>query len=1751
VFRLAVSVVLLGGLLAASGRAQTQPATSIPKLDEARFRSDLAALSNSPSRLVGSEGFYAAGSWIEEQFKAVPNLEWKKQTFPVMVPVTKSATLTLAGETSNVYPFWPAMVRLNTTPAEGITGTISYIAKNEYASFKPKSLQGQIAAIEARDASAWQTAAYFGAKAILVLGAADISNAELRTMEVYIPVNIPRFYVPPGPLADAIRAGKAAGNATLKASANWERRMATNYYAYVPGRTLRPPGWELDPIKADKDQKPPPGALCIAVPYDASSLVTDLAPGAGQAVQVASAMSMLRDIANAQLERPILFAFTGGDLLNYRATREMFMAFGDVPGKWSEALDDLTEQQRDADRDLAVLQKAANDPTVIDIVNDRGAIERVSNIIETDAILGQDRLFKLRTVAEGSLTPELIKERDTLEVQQQDLGTLRYAFQKKPKDLVGKLGGPAKEYMQRAITRLEGSTAPAKEGLITQFKERQRELQERIDLYHWLATKLGRPLNPRERDQDYRLIELMIGLDLSDAGLRCGPMYHGQAMWTASTGLIQNYRDWFIQLDRDTKIKDAAKPEELAKRDKAKWYADLKGLFDVGSVTEGREPPSWAMQSFNNLTELAPAWGVPGFCIITTEDLRLRRDTPGDTLANLNLKPILQQLGATREVIMRAWSEFKQDASGKTVPAFYSQQDYRLQRNGFEGQVVSPASGRPIPDLPREGFIATYYYTDQQRKIPKFRWVPWMNGVRRSEVAETDTEGRYRFEGLPRHRAELCTLGVEVYQTAPDTGVIIGSTDVGKQAGDIKIYADIRQDLDPLRSVVFKCTEYTLVGLYDPRFLQALGEMTPLDARRNAEPQRYNMLLRDQMLAAFVEPDMTSALVFRYGRIGNRLLLLNIEENAKAGSSSVADMSKGFTSRQIDDLGVLSLATAKDFWKLDDRRIEDYRRAGVSNTLIDSLHKSAKDQIAAADTAVATDDGASLIKNANGGWASETRVYQAAQDMASDVVRAAIFLLLLCVPFAFCMERLLIGTPNIYKQLTWLAVIFSLMTAALWSFHPAFKISASPLIIILAFAILFMSMTVIWVVYGKFDTELKRIRSGRGSAEGASFARASVLMSAVLLGIANMRKRKFRTGLTSLTIVLITFAVLCFTSSSSFLDTITLPTGVSPQYPGLLLRQRGFRPMPGTTPQNLQVLLPDVPLVQRWWNLNVGNPRDMIHVVAAGQPPKVFAAQAVLGLSPGESRLSSIAKVIGAEKFARLENGEQKIVYLSSAIADQLKVKEGGKVRIGGIELEVAGTFDADDFDQRVLTLSNEPLAPLKYSSGALDASGRKLDNNDAESLDLDADSTSSELASAYEHLSATQFVIVPYQISKLLPGATLRSLAFDLPTTLSTLSILPEPKLREIGKREVITGYETMPVNELVKAIVEKNKTGLNDPTSVSEALVKQVSDDLSKRLAVAMFAGFNDGVKLVSAGSGLPQVSGAGQVAVPLAIAGLIIFNTMMGSIAERRREIHVYTSLGLAPLHVGALFVAEAMTYGLIGTVFGYVIGQGVGTAMSKLGWLGSVTLNYSGTSAMVTMGLILLITLLSALVPARLASKIAAPSIERSWKVPMPKGDEIMAILPFTINKTAADGALAYLADFFDAHREGSIGKFSAGKVDAFIYGDDKGQESRGLKTVIWLTPFDLGVRQHLMLLIHPGNFKDVYEVQVVLGRLSGDDGNWYRMNRSFLTQLRKQFLQWRSLSPQRQLEFVEQSRKLFAEAVKEVVPTEPGEQVRMA
>lgn len=1659
--------------------------------DTVQFQSDLRALTDVSSRAIGSPGYEKARDYIRSQIQSLAGsgVELKEHTYSMMVPRTWRNQLIVGEQTVSVYPFFPSSVRLNTTPETGINGQLIYCGNGKYPQIPSSKLQGNIAVLEASSQDAWKTAHYFGAKAVLILGGPEVTHQDLRSHEMLIPINVPRFYLPDEALARRIRESTEPLDARLIVQSDWVRVRASNLYAYVPARDPLPP--TSDRGNANKAW----AALTIVSSYDASGLVPDYSPAAGQAVQPAAALGMLRDFARNPPRRPVLFVFTGGDSMNFQGTRQMLMAFGDPPAKWREVLRRQVEPALSTTRSMIEQARALNgDPTRLDVVKNRELIDRIIKIIETDIALEQDELFRLRVLPEDQITPETRSRMRQLESRQLDLGRLKYLFGTKPAELNERFSDQARSYLDRLLIRL-GDRPEVGEGLLQQWQTREQALQTRIGLYEWLAGRINsdtpggvaRSSDPNPRYNNDRLIELMVGLDISDLGRRIGPMYWGRWSWSSSITLIQEHREWF---DRQSRLFAEKNPTVSG------WYSQIAGVVDFEPLKLTRTPISFLMSGLGLSTEMGLAWGVPAFSMTTLEDLRPRRDTPADTMDRLNIDWVSKQADAVNRLFQVAWAD----------PKFLGQPEYRRNTNQFEGQVVSTASGKPIPDLPREGFLATYTYIAGPRKIPSVRWLPYTLGVRRTEVVDCDSEGRYFFEALPR-LSDLKQMIVKVYRIEPGSGKIIACTDLGKQAGDIKQTVNLDQDIVPVKSVVFNSEEFTISGLYDPRFLQSLGEVQLMDARRNAEPQRFDAMLQSQMMFGTLEPGSRAYLLFRYGRIGNRIILLNMPQTPDQQRKGLRGAGLGYTVEQLNNLGPLAMVTARDFWFLNQSRIEEYRKAGVSSDLIDQMHQNAWNQLQEAQEYARTNDTPSMMRNATGAWADEARVYDAVQKMANDVIYAAIFLLLLSVPFAFCMERLLIGTTNIYKQIAYGACIFAVMAMALWTFHPAFKISSSPLIIILAFAIILMSIVVISVVYSRFDTELKRIRSGRGSVEGASFARASVLMSAVMLGIANMRRRKFRTALTAITVVLITFAVLCFTSASRYQSTISLPVGIDSQYPGLLLRQRGFRWMPIEIIDSLQAAYPGKNFVQRWWTLDAWDNKNQVHLVVPGtkdSPARVLPLQAMLGLSPGESQLSPIAQVV--THFDRLEKGEQNIIYLSQATVDQLKIKVGDFIELGGIRLQLAGTYDATDFDQRVLMLSGSSIAPLKYTAGALDASGRRLTDVNVDSLDLDASASAAEADAAYEHLTSSQFGIIPASVSRLLENSSLRTIGVRV----------ADPELR---------------------------------PTERDQA-VRTVVDDIVKRFALATFAGYSDGVKLVSA-SNLSSIGGGAQVAIPLAIGGLIIFNTMMGSIAERRREIHVYTSLGLAPLHVGALFVAEALTYGLIGSVFGYIIGQGAGTVLLKLGWLGNVTLNYSGTSAMLTLSLILLIVLLSALVPARLASKIAAPSIERSWKVPVPKDDQIIASLPFTINRIAAEGVVAYLAEFFEAHQEGSIGKFSAGKVEGFAGIGEDGKPTRGLKTVVWLTPFDLGVRQHLLLLIHPGEFEEIYEVQVILQRLSGDDGSWWRMNRSFLTELRKQFLQWRSLSPQRMKDYVEQSRAMFARVPDQVVTTDTGEEVRLA
>jgi hypothetical protein len=212
---------------------------------------------------------------------------------------------------------------------------------------------------------------------------------------------------------------------------------------------------------------------------------------------------------------------------------------------------------------------------------------------------------------------------------------------------------------------------------------------------------------------------------------------------------------------------------------------------------------------------------------------------------------------------------------------------------------------------------------------------------------------------------------------------------------------------------------------------------------------------------------------------------------------------------------------------------------------------------------------------------------------------------------------------------------------------------------------------------------------------------------------------------------------------------------------------------------------------------------------------------------------------------------------------------------------------------------------------------------------------------------------------------------------------------------------------------------------------------------------------------------------------------------------------------------------MVYAVLGAVAGYLVGQvtakiiGVLAAHGYQGFQG-LYLNFSSLSAVLTTIVVAGVVLLSTLYPARKASEVATPAIERTWRVPEPDGDVWRITMPFAVTGIQAAGLNSFLSEWFEAYEEYSIGDFVTQDVkteDSVDYEHGKGYR---ISLKAWLAPFDLGVSQTVVLETVPTTMEDVYELLLTIRRESGDVSNWKRINRRFLNTLRKQFLIWRTL-----------------------------------
>ncbi|HBC88453.1 MAG TPA: hypothetical protein DCZ94_16010 [Lentisphaeria bacterium] len=1701
----------------------------------AQIRSDAGKFCATSDRSVGSEDARKTGDFIISTASSLPNVKVFVQEFPVIVPHTIKSEIRIGqggfAGSHRIYPVWPDNVRLKTTPPEGISGTPIYIGKGEFQEIPGSSIRGQIAVMEmsAYGFGNWWRAFDFGATAVILLG----SGEDTLSLPTDMPFYKPRFYLPEGKLADALRRGEIK-NATVFCSQEWKTVNARNIITVVGKPALSASSKEghhflwkpvnektMLALTGKKDASTNP-VLVIAACYDAISIVPDLSPGAYNAVNSSFLLNLLRNFSVHPPERPAVIAFVEGYGINQLGMRQLMAMLSldpeDITRKSYEELlaKQLAEYEKASSlvdglgkdglgallklhdrKKYEILQRYVKDelsPEIINLKDETGKLRLLITKVDgeerekakADLAVKTARLEILnrllcQIIINGKIDPDLNDEAlkvwaslcKRVDSQLESMKNRSGYFSRLDEIRSGilKLAGleSSAKYAFPFIIGIDITDAGCNVGPALWCKHLEvNELEASREFTRWMTSFITDPAKELAGISQEQLSEL--GIDQGNIKSLISSFMNTEAVDGGSferlirsrlPTLSQEKMDIIIHKIKLSRSEGGAAGEAISNTLKDE-ILDLtqeemqrltKSVMNRQSMEDSSAPESFMPEGVGLLTSQANGFGMQGVTWSTLEGIRSRFDTPQDTFENLNWKRLEPQLRLTSIVLTSILNSrsFKAKAGEDS--------GWPRWRMPY-GTVVGESVAGTIPKTPEAGLLVNYTNVNWWSPCNKVR------GVRGMEMARTDADGTFMFPPvrIPNDwRTEWKRLNA--YMLSDDGRIVRGISDINTTVvGNLSSVFSLRSrpPMKPLRAVMFEGVELEGPVIKDPRYQCQLNEYKLFDVGRGGTPKRYNFRFAFGRMTGLLQKDTRWQLIFRIGS-SNRMALMNVPEDAAKGLISLREaLSVGY---RVDEVlpALPEEISATDFYRIDEWRLRNLESAGVVCRSIRNIHAETNEWFKKAEEARKNDDGAAIKRSASAALANEIRVYHAVQNQADDVSRGAIFLLLLLVPFSIAMERLLFASAGIGRQIVLSSTVFFLMSGLLSSFHPGFRITSQPIIILLAFSVLLLSLIVIVMVFQKFKGDMEEMQRGSlAEASGAQINRAGVIFSAIWLGIANMRKRLLRTILTGFTIVLITFSLLCFTSSSSYQDkrVTTLEKCGRQNAPGILIQHPAMRALDTEMEENIRNFLGyKYGTSGRYWIVQT-NPNWRLHV-RNPLTNKLAALKGGLGLYPSESKIGVISKYL--PDWDKFVGGDG--CYLTRNTAEQLELKPGDKVNVAGRELALIGTFDSKDFVQKGRKLDGNPLVPIDFTI--------EKDNGSLNQKAVEGEMASGNMfaaSDAFRYASPDEIIIIPALLARKM-GASLRSIAVEC--------------------------------------------------TAENAA---QIADNLMKLLVYPVYYSTGGEVKAIVSTPLLPKAPR--KLLIPIIIAALIIFNTMLNSIAERRKEIHIYSSLGLAPNHIGVLFLAEALTYGMMGSVFGYVAGQGIATVLTNFNLMGGITLNYSGSNVIMTMGLVLLVVTLSSIVPAVMAAKVASPSSDLDWRVPKPKDGVISDLLPFTVNSHASHGLVSFLFEYIDAHRDGAIGNFTSDKL-VVKEGDSDGHIT--VEGVVWLSPYDLGVRQDFSIQIAPTGVEDICSLKIFLRREAGEERSWWRLNRVFIGDLRKQLLGWRNVSSERMLKYVAEGR----------------------
>jgi len=1673
------------------------------------FESDLQALTRHPHRLAASPELHDAASHVAARLEAIGVDDVLPLEFLYVTPRVARCTLEVGGKTVELAPMRPNVLQHPVTGPDGLTGPLIYAGQGDPLEYGNRSAAGAIVVLDYDGFDQWETAFSLGAKAVVFLERADARGEPTATppapRHADVPANLVRGYA----LADAD--GVVDGldltadheRATLTSHVTWARDTADG--GRVVGRNIAALIRGTDPTVGGTTEGGDAEMLVLSAALDTWGNVPTYSPGTRGAANVAALLATAEHLVANRPRRHVLLLFLDGEAHSHQGGREVYDALK------------MSAKDHASIRDTHRAELEATDAMTAALDRHGLSLDQIGD--------GRVRNWLIRELGRQAewVRDERVKQQQLIrlgareaEDEQQALAVFeaeRLAVDEYRRALHNReLGGFIASLERRAAGG--GDDAAEARGLLAAGDAIRRSLAERlarrrVELEHLIAIDAQREALRAAVSEGggggaVFSIPLHIGYELGDATAKWGPVAGDktEAMFETfafpkSSADSPGYYSKMLRVIREGLDAAGMLPPE----DEAGGIATAPGrLSRLDRATLG--VPTYANEFVprfrTHTAAVAGLYGHYNLAAMTGFDARPRDGHPADTVANLAWDAPGRLRDQARELtaVVAAIADLPEASQPRQISAVAE-----TKRPGWSGGVPSgdvaklSVTGGLAEQRAAEAAVVAVW--PARKNMLKKAWTSL------DRASQSPAYSPIVLEPANVHgRFRLLSLRGDQYAELAAYAVLFDG--LGRAEAMSSTDTLLHRRTDSIATSLFLGSGYAVAhtGVIPsrPELLQLLR------GRSDAAP-RQNRALTAQLGAHtffFLPPELSAEPVKLFQPYGP-VLLGQASEDQSAGS--------GIDPARLATPPHITPVSASDLWGLNEMRLDRLRSRSIKRSDLEALHAAARGAMPAAmQTEVGGDrpgDGGGLLAareaKAQASAALSWRTWGPIRGAMDDLVTAVVVLLLLTIPFAFAMERLLIGAASIYGRIGGFVLIFLITFGLLYLMHPGFAIASTPVIIFLAFAIILLSSMVIFILSRKFSTELKALQGQATGHQQIEVSRAGTLLAAVGMGMSTMRRRPTRTTLSAVTVVVLTFTILCF---ASFEQTVGVravyegqPDADAPRAallrkldysavePGVLQMLHGLAAGPpaatqpgkgvagGRSTDAIQAMAGAAVSPQYWAIGDATNEgRFAVTTPAAGEAAMLTG---VMGLDPAElGRWPQLATALVADSpdrgptdpaavRAALDRGE---VFLPSLVQSALGVRPGDPLLLHGRPAVFAGAVDGTRL-ARLRHLDGEPITPVDFTRSA--------------------DSSSAGSAAAAADTDDTALEDVQLDFVKLSADA---------------IAVTANRTARQAGgELHVVTVYPPA--------------------GAAADAALHDIGRGLAELVVMPVWVAGEEGVERLLF-TRLTGVQGGLALGVPLVLGGLIIFGTLLGSISDREREIYTFSALGLAPAHVGLLFFAEAAVYAIVGGMGGQLLAQTVGLGLGALGDAGLVTpieINYSSTNSLFAMAIVMATVLISAIYPAMRASKSANPGLARTWKLPAPDGDTLEMTFPFTVSAYDITGIVSFLGEHFRRHDDAGLGTFAASDVRV---GRSPETGQLELRSDLALAPFDLGVTEHLRLTAVPSEIEGIDEVAIAAERTGGARGDWHRANRVFLRDLRQQFLIWRTLSA----EAIERYRK---------------------